>query len=74
LFKDFANRVLGSKQYYGVKYSVDACCEDFKIDKSKVTRHRALGDCELTNEIYKNLCKNQKETGDSKRKLTTFVK
>lgn len=39
-----------------VKYSVDTCCIEFKIDKSKVTQHRALGDCILTNEIYKNLC------------------
>ncbi len=43
-------------QRHSVKYSVDACCIEFNIDKSKVTQHRALGDCILTNEIYKNLC------------------
>lgn len=40
---------------HSIKYSIDTACEEFKIDKSKVTQHRALGDCHLTNEIYKIL-------------------
>jgi len=50
----FAKRVL-SQVHYGVKYSIDTACVEFKIDKSKITQHRALGDCHLTHEIFKNL-------------------
>ena len=64
---DFMNKVLGAR-YYGVKYSIDTACIEFKIDKTKVTQHRALGDCYLTHEIYKNLCKTQKETATLKTK------
>lgn len=40
---------------HSIKYSVNAACEEFQINKSSVTQHRALGDCYLTNEIYKKL-------------------
>jgi DNA polymerase III alpha subunit (gram-positive type) len=58
LHHQFANRIL-SHQHYGVKYSIDTACVEFNIDKSKITRHRAVGDCYLTKEIYKNVCLNQ---------------
>lgn len=35
------------------KYNLGVCCDELGIDRSKVTQHRALGDVELTNEIYK---------------------
>lgn len=53
-FKEFADRVMGVFAK-GVKYNVGLCCEEMGIDKSKVTQHRALGDVELTHEIYKKL-------------------
>lgn len=53
----FANRVL-SLRHYGVKYSIDTACIEFNIDKSKITQHRAVGDCHLTKAIYENICIN----------------
>lgn len=35
------------------KYNLGICCEELGIDRTKVTQHRALGDVELTNDIYK---------------------
>lgn len=43
-------------QRHSVKYSIDTACIEFNIDKSKVTQHRAVGDCHLTKIIYENLC------------------
>jgi DNA polymerase III alpha subunit (gram-positive type) len=54
-FFSYAKRVFDVKAY-GVKYSVHVACEELGIDMSGVTRHRALGDTILTNEIYKTLC------------------
>lgn len=53
-FKEYADRVM-SVFAKGVKYNVGLCCEEMGIDKSNVILHRAGGDCELTNEIYKKL-------------------
>lgn len=53
-FKDWADRVMGTKAF-GVKYNVGLCCEEMGIDKTKVTQHRALGDIELTHEIFKRV-------------------
>jgi len=53
-FFDFANRVMEIRAY-GVKYNVGVCCEDLGIDRTGITQHRALGDVELTNQIYKKL-------------------
>ena len=39
----------------GVKYNVAICCEELGVDRTGITQHRALGDCELTHEIYKKL-------------------
>ena len=54
-FLDFANRVLNTRAY-GIKYSIATACEELGIDTEGITMHRALGDCILTNEIYKKLC------------------
>jgi len=40
---------------HSIKYSIDTACAEFNIDKSKITRHRAMGDCIVTNELYKIL-------------------
>lgn len=53
-FKQYADRVM-NVMAKGVKYNVGICCEELGIDKSKVTQHRALGDVELTNEIFKKI-------------------
>lgn len=53
-FKEWADRVMNTIAK-GVKYNVAICCEEMGIDKTKVTQHRALGDVELTNEIYKKI-------------------
>lgn len=54
-FVDFATRVMSIKAF-GVKYNVSVCCDDLGIDRSNATLHRAGGDVDLTNEIYKALC------------------
>lgn len=66
---DFMNKILGQR-HYGVKYSIDTACIEFNIDKTKVTQHRALGDCYLTKEIFNNLCSPQKEMLTSNEKRT----
>ena len=53
-FAQYARRVLDVKAY-GVKYNVAHCCERLKIDTSDATFHRALGDVDLTNRIFKAL-------------------
>ncbi len=35
------------------KYNLGVCCDELKIDRSKITQHRALGDVELTHEVFK---------------------
>ena len=50
----FYSRVLNVRA--PIKYNVGVCCDELGIDRSQVVQHRALGDCELTNEIYKKLC------------------
>lgn len=39
----------------GVKYNVAFCCDKLGIDRSGAQQHRAGGDIQLTNEIYKKL-------------------
>jgi len=53
-FIDFAGRVMDIRAY-GVKYNVTHCCNELGIEVSNT--HRALGDIELTNQIYKKLIK-----------------
>lgn len=57
-FKDFGMRVM-SVIAKGVKYNVKLCCEEYGIDMSKITLHQALGDVEMTNEIYKKIIAQQ---------------
>ena len=35
------------------KYNLGVCCDELNIDRSKITQHRALGDVELTNLVFK---------------------
>lgn len=53
-FKDWTDRVMNTFAK-GVKYNVAICCEELGVDVSKMTAHRALGDVELTHEIYKKI-------------------
>lgn len=73
-FSEFAKRVLGAKQYYGVKYSMDTAIQEFGLDKTNITQHRALGDCYLTNQLYQILCqkqtKKERSSSDLKKKPT----
>lgn len=55
-FKQYADRVMNTIAR-GVKYNVGICCQELGIDMSKATQHRALGDVEFTNEIFKALLK-----------------
>lgn len=54
-FTDFGKRVMNTFAK-GVYFNIKQCCIDFDIDQSKVTLHRAGGDVEMTNEIYKKIC------------------
>lgn len=51
-FSEYGKRVM-QEMAKGVKYNVGITCDELNIDRSVVTQHRALGDCMLTNEIYK---------------------
>lgn len=53
-FGEFAKEVMDIRAY-GVKFNVGIACEELGIDKSKVTQHRAIGDVELTHEIFKKI-------------------
>lgn len=53
-FKEYADRVM-QIMAKGVKYNVETCCAELDISMEGVTQHRALGDVELTNEIYTRL-------------------
>lgn len=53
-FYNFGRRVMGTFAK-GVYFNIKQCCIDFDIDQSKVTLHRAGGDVEMTNEIYKKI-------------------
>lgn len=52
-FKTYADRVMMVRAP-GVKYNVAQCCDELEISID-VQQHRALGDVELTNEIFKRL-------------------
>lgn len=39
-----------------IKFNLGVACDYFKIDRSNVTQHRALGDCELTYLLYQKMC------------------
>jgi len=50
-FHQFAKRV--GEQIVRGKYNLGICCDELNIDRSKITQHRALGDVELTNLVFK---------------------
>ncbi len=50
-FFEYATRVM-SVIIKG-KYNLGVCCDELGIDRSKTTQHRALGDVELTHEVFK---------------------
>lgn len=52
-FHQFAKRVM--EAILRGKYNLGVCCDELKIDRSTVTQHRALGDVQLTNEVFKAL-------------------
>ena len=53
-FIDFAKRIMDIKAY-GVKFNLALCCTELRVDTTKITAHRALGDVKMTNEVYKKL-------------------
>ena len=53
-FKQYADRVMEIRAA-GVKYNVALCCEELEIPTEGVQMHRALGDVELTHEIFKRI-------------------
>lgn len=53
-FYDWGMRVMNTIAK-GVKYNVTLCVEELGIDVTQLTAHRALGDCEMTHEIYKRV-------------------
>lgn len=53
-FAQWAKRVMEVRAF-GVKYNVAHCCAELGVDTSTATFHRALGDVQLTNEIFKKL-------------------
>jgi len=50
----FADRVLNARQK-GIHFNLGLSCTEHGIDTSKVTLHRALGDVEMTWELYKKI-------------------
>lgn len=53
-FKEWSDRVMNTRTP-GLKYNLSLCCDELGIKRDGITQHRALGDCELTNEIYKKI-------------------
>lgn len=54
LFRDYAIRIL-NERVPGLKYNVGVCCDTLGIDRSATVQHRAMGDVELTYEIFKKM-------------------
>lgn len=55
-FLSFANRVMDMR-VFGVKFNLGLCCEEQKVDTSKISFHRAMGDVAMTYELYKAIAK-----------------
>lgn len=53
-FKTYADRVMEVRAV-GVKYNVALCCEELEIPIEGIQMHRALGDVELTHEIFRRV-------------------
>ncbi len=52
-FYDYAKRVMSSISK--TKYNLGVCCDELGVDRSKIKQHRALGDVELTHEVFKEM-------------------
>lgn len=50
-YKKFSDSVMHTRVSF--KYNLGHCCDEFKIDRTEVEQHRALGDVELTYKLYK---------------------
>lgn len=53
-FGNFSTRIM-NQRIKGLKFNVGIACDELGIDKTKVTQHRAIGDVELTHEIFKKI-------------------
>lgn len=71
-YSQFAKRVMDIRAY-GVKYNLGLACDELGIDRSKVTQHRAMGDVELTNILYRNLYLNEKSTQTEEQKIAEVL-
>lgn len=54
-YLEFADKVMNTR-IFGLKYNLGLVCDDMNIDRTNIIQHRALGDVELTHEIYKKIC------------------
>lgn len=61
MFRDYAIRIL-NERVPGLKYNVGVCCDTLGIDRSATVQHRAMGDVELTYEIFKKLTYGEAES------------
>ena len=61
MFRDYAIRIL-NERVPGLKYNVGVCCDTLGIDRSATVQHRAMGDVELTYEIFKKITYGQTES------------
>lgn len=62
---------------FGIYFKLTLCCEEMGIDVSQFQAHRAGGDIEMTNEVYKRLVfgnKNQPSIEDLKQKQLELSK
>lgn len=55
-FAEWGTRVM-EVRVYGLKYNVKVCCDELGIEAKN--QHRAMGDVELTNQIYRKLTDGQ---------------
>lgn len=58
-FEEYSRRIMETKMY-GIKFNLGLACDELGIDKSLVTQHRASGDVELTDKLYRYLFLNDK--------------
>ena len=56
-FRHFARRVLAVPPQKGIKSNLTLTCEEYGVEMNEETRHRALGDVILTEQVYRKLTK-----------------
>lgn len=54
MFCTYADRVM-NQRVFGLKFNLGLCCDHYKIDRTNIIQHRALGDVALTYELFKKL-------------------